>query len=89
MPIEESTFASQKFEPKGKAKGSNQSLILHFLRANPNKAFTQKEIWEQTGIKYLPSVNSALHALKQSNKVQCRVVNGYLYWRIGNAEGEK
>jgi len=56
------------------------------LLSDTNKALTQLEIQTILGIRHLPAVNGALHSLLNRGFLECRQVEGKLYWRALNGK---
>jgi hypothetical protein len=80
MPI-----SSDRFEKMGNSNGdgptagTNAARILEFLRANPDKAFTQTEITRKTDVK-AGSVGPTLVRLRERGRVDHRGT----YWRVSD-----
>lgn len=81
MPI-----SNDRFEEMGNGgdgddltPGTNAAKILEFLRQHPDKAFTQSEIAEKTGVK-TGSVGPTLVRLRDRGRVDHRGN----YWRVSD-----
>jgi Fe2+ or Zn2+ uptake regulation protein len=48
----------------------NQTKLMEIFEKFPEEEFAQKELWEQTQIKYPASVHSALMALVKKGEIQ-------------------
>jgi len=57
----------------------NQTKLMEIFDKFPEEKFAQRELWEQTGIKYPASVHSALMALVRKGEID----------RIENNNGSK
>lgn len=79
MPISKDQFEELEDDGDGPTPGTNAAVILKFLRKNPNKAFTQSEIAEETGVK-AGSVGPTLVRLRERGRVDHRGE----YWRISD-----
>jgi len=81
MPISEDQFEEMRDNENGPAPRTNAATILDFLRDNPDKAFTQSEIADGTGIKR-GSVGPTLVRLRERGRVDHRGT----YWRVSDHE---
>ncbi|WP_132059000.1 MarR family transcriptional regulator [Halorussus amylolyticus] len=79
MPITKDTF--ERISDDGPLPGSNAERILDFLIRNENKAYTQTEIVEETGVKR-GSVGPTLKRLKERGAVEHKAN----YWRVSDHE---
>lgn len=79
MPISKEQFEDLDDDEGGPTPGTNAAVILEFLRENPNKAFTQSEIADETGVK-TGSVGPTLVRLRARGRVDHRGK----YWRISD-----
>jgi hypothetical protein len=80
MPISADRFEEMPVEgDDGPAPGTNADAILSFLRANPDRAFTQSEIAEATDVKR-GSVGPTLVRLRDRGRVDHRG----RYWRVSD-----
>lgn len=77
MPIAIDDFESQPEEILGLGEGTQTYKALEFLAENPDKAFTPKEIAEETGIKS-GSIGTVLSRLEDRNLVRHKGK----YWAI-------
>ena len=48
----------------------NQNKLMDIFNKFPSEEFAQRELWEQTQIKYQASVHSALNALVKKGDIQ-------------------
>jgi len=85
MPLPASEFREKKVDPDAKHLGKNQIRILEFLQANPEEAYTRKEIQVTLGIKYDGAVLTALNSLKSKGSVISKEFEGKIYWGINDA----
>lgn len=81
MPISKERFEEMGDSDDTPTPGTNAARILEFLRQHPEKAFTQSEIAEETGVKS-GSVGPTLVRLLQQGRVDHR---GH-YWRVSDHE---
>lgn len=81
MPISTDQFEQLDDEVDSPSAGTNADKILSFLDANAEKAYTQSEIAEATGVKR-GSVGPTLVRLRESGRVDHRGT----YWRISDHE---
>lgn len=81
MPISTDRFERIDEDADAPSPGTNADEILSFLGANDDKAFTQSEIAEATGVKR-GSVGPTLVRLRESGRVDHRGK----YWRISDHE---
>ena len=79
MPITDDRFEELAADPEGPTPGTNAATILAFLRENADKAYTQSEIAEETGIKP-GSVGPTLVRLRERGRVDHRGT----YWRVSD-----
>lgn len=80
MPITDDRFEELGTEEAdGPTPGTNAATILGFLRENPDKAYTQSEIAEETDIKS-GSVGPTLVRLRKRGRVDHRGT----YWRVSD-----
>jgi len=79
MPIDIEQFDERPEEELRAGGPTNAEVILDFLAANPDQAYTQKEIHEATGIKR-GSVGVVLSRLEDQDLVRHRGE----YWAIGD-----
>lgn len=79
MPIGKDRFEEMEEDGGGPAPGTNAARVLEFLRENPDKAFTQSEIAEETGVKS-GSVGPTLVRLRERGRVDHRGT----YWRVSD-----
>lgn len=79
MPISKDEFEALGGDRDGPTPGTNGAKILEFLRANPEKAFTQNEIAEETQVK-AASVGPTLVRLRERGRVDHRGT----YWRVSD-----
>lgn len=86
MPITLQEFEKDKVNIEMKRGGKNQIRILELLLQDTAKAHTQMEIQKLLEIKNLPAVNCALHSLLNKGFLECRRVEGILYWRAVNGK---
>lgn len=77
MPI--STDRFDEIDDHGPELGMNAHEICSFLEEYAEKAFTQTEIAEQTGVDR-GSVGPALVRLREGGRVDCKGI----YWRISD-----
>jgi len=79
VPINADRF--EEIDTDEPAPGTNADQILSFLRAHPDKAFTQSEIADETDVKR-GSVGPTLVRLRERGRVDHRGT----YWRISDHE---
>jgi DNA-binding MarR family transcriptional regulator len=79
MPISADRFEEIDEDEDGPAPGTNAHEILSFLESNPEKAFTQTEIVEATGVAR-GSVGPTLVRLREAGRVDHRAT----YWRVSD-----
>lgn len=81
MPISKDRFEEirDSGDTGGPSPGTNPAKILNFLRENPDKAFTQSEIADKTGVKS-GSVGPTLVRLRERGRVD----HHGTYWRISD-----
>lgn len=79
MPISRDQFGEMVGDRDGPTPGTNAAKILRFLRDNPDKAFTQSEIAEETGVTS-GSVGPTLVGLRERGRVDHRGK----YWRVSD-----
>ncbi|MFC7082168.1 MarR family transcriptional regulator [Halorussus caseinilyticus] len=79
MPITKDKF--QRIDDEGIRPESNAEQILEFLVRNEDKAYTQSEIAEETGVKR-GSVGPTLKRLKDRSAVEHKAN----YWRVSEEE---
>ncbi|MFB6216729.1 MAG: MarR family transcriptional regulator [Candidatus Aenigmatarchaeota archaeon] len=77
MPIAIDEFESQPEEILGLGEGTQAYKVLEYLAENPDKAFTPKEISEETSIKK-GSIGTVLSRLEDRNLVRHKGK----YWAI-------
>lgn len=81
MPISKDRFEAMDDEGDRPTPGTNAAKILQFLRTHPDKAFTQSEITDGTGV--TPgSVGPTLVRLREAGRVDHRGT----YWCISDQE---
>lgn len=71
MPITMDEFEDTPEELLGFGEGSQARQVLSFLVGNPDQAFTQKELHEETGIKK-GSLGAVLSRLEERDLVRHR-----------------
>ena len=81
MPISTDRFEQLDEEDDAPSPGTNAEEILSFLRTNAEKAYTQSEIAEATGVTR-GSVGPTLVRLRESGRVDHRGT----YWRLSDHE---
>ena len=79
MPISKEQFEEMRDAKGRETPGTNAAQILDFLRAHPDKAFTQSEIATKTEVKS-GSVGPTLVRLRERGRVDHRGT----YWRISD-----
>lgn len=79
MPISADRFENIHGEDEGPSPGTNAYMILSFLSQHADKAFTQGEIAESTGVT-AGSVGPTLVRLRE----QGRLEHKGKYWRISD-----
>lgn len=78
MPIEADRF--EKLSEDGAVTpGTNEYEVLSLLRENPDKAYTQSEIAEKTGVKQ-GSIGPTLVRLREKGRVEHKGK----YWRVSD-----
>jgi transcription initiation factor IIE alpha subunit len=81
MPISADQFKEMDDEEDGPTPGTNAHEILSFVEAHADKAFTQSEIAEATGVTR-GSVGPTLVRLREDGRVDHRG----RYWRVSDHE---
>lgn len=81
MPISADRFEEIGDDETGPTPGTNAARILQFLRTRSDKAFTQSEIADGTGVKP-GSVGPTLVRLRERGRVDHRGK----YWRVSDHE---
>lgn len=81
MPISSDRFEEIGDEEDSPKSGTNAAKILDFLRRNADRAFTQTEIVDETGVKP-GSVGPTLVRLRERGRVDHRGT----YWRVSDHE---
>ncbi|WP_225332700.1 helix-turn-helix transcriptional regulator [Halomicrobium urmianum] len=79
MPISADRFEELGDDRDGPTPGTNADRIIEFLRQHPDKAFTQSEIADETGVKS-GSVGPTLVRLRERGRVDHRGK----YWRVSD-----
>jgi len=79
MPISKDRFEDIDADSDGPTPGTNAARILEFLREHSDKAFTQSEITEATGVT-AGSVGPTLVRLRDRGRVDHRGT----YWRVSD-----
>lgn len=79
MPISADRFEAIDEDDEGPRPGTNAHEILSFLESNPDRAFTQSEIVEGTGVAR-GSVGPTLVRLREAGRVDHRAT----YWRVSD-----
>ena len=79
MPIDVEEFNQRSPEALGFTDGSHKDVILRFLGVNDDKAYTQTELAEETGIKR-GSVGTVLARLEELSVVRHKG----RYWTIAD-----
>lgn len=82
MPISADEFEAEKVAGTERVRGRVQGKIVEYLILNKDQAYTQIELRDACNIQYVPSVNSALHALERRGSVLRKIVKGRQYWVI-------
>ena len=78
MPIDIETFESSSSDRLRKEGETNTDRVMHFLTSHPDKAFTQSEIRDGTGVE-AGSVSAVLWRLEEGGAVR----NKGNYWALG------
>ena len=81
MPIDIDTFESSPEDRLQHSGETNADRIMHFLTANPDQAFTQSEIREETDVK-AGSISVVLSRLEDRGLVRHKGT----YWALGEAD---
>ena len=81
MPIDIEEFESSDDEHLQHGGETNADRVLGFLAANPDKAFTQSEIRDATGVK-AGSISVVLSRLEDRDLVRHKGT----YWALGDEE---
>lgn len=79
MPLERDEFFKVKLPIPNKRLGFNQEIVLKALE--DGRAYTTREVFEETEIGHIGAVTAALKALEQKGLVLSRVISGVTYWR--------
>ena len=79
MPISSDRFEALGDDPDGPTPVTNAAKLLAFLRANPDKAFTQSELATETDVT-AGSVGPTLVRLRERGRVDHRGT----YWRVSD-----
>ena len=89
-PIEIEEFESKGKTPEGKQAGQVKPAVEKFLAENDDKAYTTREIAEQTGANKA-TVNHTVRKLVEAGKVERKEVTGLIYnrWVGGEPTSEK
>ena len=89
MVITRNAFEKEQGSKDIQQLGINELKILEMLYAKNREAFTEVEIYNETGIKYPAAVNTALNSLLRKLFVEVKVVRSRKYWRSANGGGKK
>ncbi|WP_114576021.1 helix-turn-helix domain-containing protein [Saliphagus sp. LR7] len=81
MPIDIETFESSPENRLRNGGETNAERVMEFLAANPDRAFTQSEIRDATGVK-AGSISVVLSRLEERGLVRHRGN----YWALGEDE---
>jgi len=81
MPIDIETFESSPTDRLGNDGETNADRVMRFLAANPEHAFTQSEIRDETGVK-AGSISVVLSRLEDRGLVRHKGV----YWALADAD---
>lgn len=79
MPISKDRFEELRDTESGPSPGTNAAKLLDFLRAHPDKAFTQSELAAETTVK-AGSIGPTLVRLREQGQVDHRGT----YWRVSD-----
>ena len=81
MPIDIDAFESSSEDRLQHSGETNAARVIHFLAANPDQAFTQSEIREETDVK-AGSISVVLSRLEDRGLVRHKGT----YWALGEAD---
>lgn len=81
MPIDIETFESSGEDRLSASGETNAERVMHFLATNPDKAFTQSEIRDSTGVK-AGSISVVLSRLEDRDLIRHKGN----YWALGSSD---